>query len=404
MEKEKLVVKMLGDFSVAYNGRNISPGRNLAAKTMQLFQMLMLNPRQCISKEKIMLDFYKYGDFSNKNNSLNNIIYRLRKILADAGVPGDSYISIKSGMCVWDCPVSLEVDALEFSGLMETCKNVTHEEGENRIELLCKAWLLYRGDLLPTNSMEEWVILESARYKKLYRSCTNQIAEYLWKTGRFDSLLTLYTKAVSIEPYEEWQLGQLDVLMSMGNYKRAFEVYENMEHLNESMLERPMSEGMEMRFRNISEYLKGKQEDIQEVRTRILDLPIEARETPGEREGAYECSYPLFLEMYRLMRRTAERSKTASCLMQCIIVNRQKLPMQNKPVRKKSVYLAEAIKESLRCGDIFTQYMEGKFLIILNRAEKEHCKRIFKRIAGRYEILGGSRRDLEWQVTLITKF
>ena len=127
VEKEKLVVKMLGDFSVAYNGRNISPGRNLAAKTMQLFQMLMLNPRHCISKEKIMLDFYKYGDFSNKNNSLNNIIYRLRKILADAGVPGDSYISIKSGMCVWDCPVSLEVDALEFSGLMETCKNVTHE-------------------------------------------------------------------------------------------------------------------------------------------------------------------------------------------------------------------------------------------------------------------------------------
>lgn len=81
MEQEKLVVKMLGDFSVAYNGRSIFLGRNLAAKTMQLFQMLMLNPGHCISKEKIMLDFYKYGDFSNKNNSLNNIIYRLRKIL-----------------------------------------------------------------------------------------------------------------------------------------------------------------------------------------------------------------------------------------------------------------------------------------------------------------------------------
>lgn len=139
MEQEKLVVKMLGDFSVAYNGRSIFLGRNLAAKTMQLFQMLMLNPGHCISKEKIMLDFYKYGDFSNKNNSLNNIIYRLRKIFAHAGVPGDPYISIESGMCIWNCPVSLEVDALEFSGLLEKCKNLTHEEGENSIKLLYKA-------------------------------------------------------------------------------------------------------------------------------------------------------------------------------------------------------------------------------------------------------------------------
>ena len=123
MEKEKLFVKMLGDFSVSYNGKNISLGRNLAAKTVQLFQMLMLNPEHRVSKEKIIQDFYKYGDFSNRNNSLNNVIYRLRKILSEAGVPGETYISVENGVCVWDSPAVPEVDALKFAGLVETCKN-----------------------------------------------------------------------------------------------------------------------------------------------------------------------------------------------------------------------------------------------------------------------------------------
>ncbi len=275
--------------------------------------------------------------------------------------------------------------------------------GAKRVELLYEAWFLYQGDLLSSNSMEEWVIPESTRYKEMYRYCTNQIAEYLWKNNRFDSLLTLYTKAISIEPYEEWQIGQLDVLMDMGEYKKAFEVYENIVHLNGMMLERPVSESMEARFYSISEYLKGKEEDIRDIQERMLEIPVAEREASAEREGAYECTYPLFLEMYRLMRRTANRSDMVSSLMQCTIVNRQKIPMQNKPVRKKSSILSQAIRESLRCGDIFTQYTEGRFLIILNGAEEENCRRVFKRIAVRYEELGGIRRDLNWQATLIAR-
>ena len=36
-------------------------------------------------KEKLMADIYKSGEFNNRNNSVNNAIYRLRKMLTDAG-------------------------------------------------------------------------------------------------------------------------------------------------------------------------------------------------------------------------------------------------------------------------------------------------------------------------------
>ena len=50
-----------------------------------------------ISKEKLMADIYKSGEFNNRNNSVNNAVYRLRKMLTDAGVPGDEYIAIENG-------------------------------------------------------------------------------------------------------------------------------------------------------------------------------------------------------------------------------------------------------------------------------------------------------------------
>ena len=54
-----------------------------------------------IQGKKLMADIYKSGEFNNRNNSVNKAIYRLRKMLTDAGVPGDEYIAIENGNCVW---------------------------------------------------------------------------------------------------------------------------------------------------------------------------------------------------------------------------------------------------------------------------------------------------------------
>ena len=85
-----------------------------------------------------------------------------------------------------------------------------------------EAWLLYRGPLLASNSIEEWAIPENLHYKELYRDCTNQIADILKEKERWEDLYTLYTTALGIETYEEWQLGQLDALIALGEYEKAY--------------------------------------------------------------------------------------------------------------------------------------------------------------------------------------
>ena len=56
---------------------------------------------------------------------------------------------------------------------------------------------------------------------QLYRNCTNQIVDTLRENELWEDLYTLYTTAVSIEPYEEWQLGQLDALDRIGAIRKS---------------------------------------------------------------------------------------------------------------------------------------------------------------------------------------
>lgn len=73
------------------------------------------------------------------------------------------------------------------------------------------------------------------------------------------------------------------------------------------------------------------------------------------------------MDVYCSILRLGARIEVVSCLMQCTIVNRKKLPVQKAVAAKKSALLLQAIKQTLRYGDIFTQYNTSRFLIILKR-------------------------------------
>lgn len=390
MKEKRLYVKLLGEFSVWYGDERVNMGRSSTGRPAQLFQLLMISPGYQISKEKLMTDLYKSGEFSNKNNSINNAIYRMRKMLMDAGVPGDEYIAIENGNCVWKSDIPVFVDAAEFKRLIDESSQA---QGEDRLRMLREAWILYRGPLLASNSIEEWAIPENLHYKELYRDCTNQIAGILKEKERWEDLYTLYTTAISIETYEEWQLGQLDALIALGEYEKAYQAYEKTARTYTEVSDQPLSEEMMKRFRKISQYLKGGYEDLDDIQLSLLEA------TRKSKERVYECPYPNFMDVYCSLKRISARTEIFCCLMQCTVVNRKKLPVQKAVAAKKGKLLGDAIKNTLRYGDIYTQYNTARFLLILNHTKKEDGKVVFKRIAQNYEEIGGNKRDIDYQIT-----
>lgn len=86
------------------------------------------------------------------------------------------------------------------------------------------------------------------------------------------------------------------------------------------------------RSRKISQYLKGGYEDLDDIQVSFLEVAKKSE------EQVYECLYPNFMDVYCSILRLGARIEVVSCLMQCTIVNRKKLPVQKAVAAKKAPF------------------------------------------------------------------
>ena len=178
MEKNVLKVRMLGTFSLEYKGKELVLDRNKASKTTQLFQLLMFHTEDGgISKAAMIDALYGRVEVENKNGSLNNTIFRLRKQLKDIGLPDSKYINIQSGMCRWDGNIEVQVDVNEFRKLIEKEKKEKREE--DKLHLWMQAWKIYKGEFLPDMIGEQWVAVENVRCRDEYFRVTKELCRWL---------------------------------------------------------------------------------------------------------------------------------------------------------------------------------------------------------------------------------
>lgn len=97
----KLEICMLGGFTIHYNGYPISFSKGSKFKSIQLLQILLIHKKTGISKEQLLSYLYDWEVINDRNNSLNSLIYRLKKQLVAAGLPKEEYILLKNGICYW---------------------------------------------------------------------------------------------------------------------------------------------------------------------------------------------------------------------------------------------------------------------------------------------------------------
>lgn len=72
--------------------------------------------------------------------------------------------------------MEVEVDALELKKLIE--KSEETEDIQTKMELLTKACWIYKGEFLPELSGEDWALLESVEYKKVYEKALKEVCDY----------------------------------------------------------------------------------------------------------------------------------------------------------------------------------------------------------------------------------
>lgn len=238
--KNILKVRMLGGFTLEYKGKELVLDRNNVSKTTQLFQLLLLHTQDGeISKAALIDALYGRSDVENKNGSLNNTIFRLRKQLTAAGLPESSYININGGMCTWDPDIETSVDVCDFK---QTIESARHEKSQKtKMEIYAKAWKLYTGEFLPDMMGEDWAAVENIACRDMYFDCVEELCHYLKTEEKFEELYRVAHSAAEIYPFYDWQIWEIDSLIGMSRYKDGLDVYKRTTKLMFEELTRPVT-------------------------------------------------------------------------------------------------------------------------------------------------------------------
>lgn len=385
--KNVLSVYMLGRFSVEYGDQILSLGRNSSSKLIQLLQIVWLAGEKGVTRDDLAGMLYDRDSLSSLNNSLNNLIYRLRKVLAESGFPKSLYVINQDGVYFWDRAIPVWVDAREFERLVEMGDKKRQQEKE-AFQYYKKAEELYLGELLTSISTENWVIVESLRFKRMYERAVSWLGDYMKGQKDYPGMYQLYRQAAQVYPFDNWQVGQIESMTYMGRYKEAFLLYDNTAKRYSEEMGLPPSDKMLECYKTMSRQFVNRPDVLKNIRA-------ELREQEDEKINAYYCSLPSFIDIYRLSARRSERNGQPFCLMLCTITDYEGKVIQNQEkLKARSELLRKTIGRALRRSDVYAKYSASQYLILLTGVGEENSEVVGKRICRNFRDLSGKQAEV----------
>lgn len=90
-----LKVRMLGQEEITYGDHPILSGKNKITKSMELLLLLLHRRETGIARSRLADALYGVEEVADAGNSLRVTLHRLRKLLLDAGMPEEDFITIR---------------------------------------------------------------------------------------------------------------------------------------------------------------------------------------------------------------------------------------------------------------------------------------------------------------------
>ncbi len=381
-EGKYLEVRMLGEFSMVYGGEVVEVSKVQTSRAMHLLQILLYAGESGISRQKLVEYLFEREPVGDLSGNLRVTTHNLRKMLKKTILPDEPYIQTNNRQYQFVSSFPVRVDALRFRELLEQAKS---QNEERRIELLKEACQLYQGYFLPALFGEEWVVVAEADYQRLYFESMEELCQSMKEREQYEEMLPLCIRAAEMYPFDEWQVWQMDCLVALGRSKEAMNLYEKTAAMYFDELSMAPPKRMLEYFRRMSNHISLGTGDFREIREMLKETE--------ERAGAYYCSYPSFVDTYRMLVRVMERSGESVYLLVCTITDDQRRVIEDtKRLKEVSEHLSKAIREALRQGDVYTRYNMSQFLVILMGIRKEECPITIGRIDACFRKKENSRR------------
>ena len=361
----ELKVQMLGGFALRLNGQELLDTDTRSKKAWILLAYLICQRENTVPQKKLIdLLWGEEPNSVNPENALRITMHRTRALLEQfSPAAGRSMIQRRRGGYQWGVPVE-EVDAEVFERL---CRQKT-EDPQQRLDNLLKALDIYKGDFLPRQSAEVWVIPISTYLHNLYLSSAREAVDLLSAQGRTKEAMEICRRAIRLEPYSETFCQILmQMLAGSGDRKGAAEVFET---LNKRLFDDfgiTPSEETRAVYRAAVYAPEDRLLSMDDVMSNLSESDAQP--------GALQCDYDYFRILCFAASRTMSRSGEAAHV---VLVN---LAAAEKAFPRSSVdrimgQLSQQIRLNLRRGDAFCQCTVSQFAILLPGTSYEDTQKI----------------------------
>ena len=377
--KEGFYARFVGGFSLKFAGQEMLFDVNPQGKTMQLIYFLLKSGANGCEKKEL-LELVRPGEKDRKRrmNNFRQQIFRVRELIHDSYFPQGDYFVYQGNRCYFTLDYPLYVDTERLDALINQMR--TKPVARQLCEEYCEA---YTGEFLPVLGGEEWVALESAYYQNWYFTCLSQLSVCLKEEGKFEQLLRLSAAASQIHPYDEWQVVQIECLLALGRRREAQKIYEEAgemfyNDLGVNALERVMaSYPQESHFCPMARVMEKVKEGLDEEE--------------GQKQGAYCCSYPSFMDIYRIRARMDEAKEEDSFLLLCTL-SAEKGEWREDEGKEQMELFQKMLLKQTRADDVYTQYSKNQYLVLLSGAGKAGEELVISRLKENWKESGGRAR------------
>lgn len=373
---EVIRAEMFGGFEVYYAGKPVVTKDSRNSKVIQLLQYLLCNRSRMVLQDELINVILEDEETNNPIGTLKNLVYRLRKLLEEAGVPRDS-IQYKKNAYGFNANMPCEIDAEEFMELAEKSNDLKLRDQE-KLDICLKAIDLYKGGFLPRGSGEPWVMGFSVQYQEIYGRLFRIAYELVRKNDEYEKFVTRLQHAVALYPYEEdLAMMYIECLYRTKRIKEATDAYEAVSAILLNDLGIGPSEQMKALYKEITGGLQEVAESAADVRRKMAEEEYE--------KGAFYCNSEVFTNLYQFVVRHMERSGKSVFLILCTITGPDGAPPESgEHMKAVTRRFQEAVKLSLRRGDAYTRYSPSQFLLMLMEINQENCNIVTERLRAHF--------------------
>jgi len=306
-------------------------------------------------------------------------VHRLRKII-DAALEqtGDSAVIYSNGCYSWNSGIDYWFDAKTFEALC----NEAHELVEDNPQLAAlkyhEALSLYHGDFLPEFSLNDWVIPVRNYYRQLFLRSVIELLEICKKAGQHSEITKICEKTFLIEQFEEeLHLSYLEALLKEGKTAQARAHYQYIT----SLLYREFGTKPSNAMKRIYRSLKSDSSRSELTFSDIRDIMIERDRV----DGAVLCDADTFDLLCSLEKRRAIRNGTPLFIATLTLTGLDFELPPTEDLYTSMANLKQIFMSNLRKGDIFHQWNESQYVVLLSALNAEQAEGAIKRIGHKFK-------------------